>query len=101
MTKFAIGLIMIEPMDIGFSPKGGTFISSYSCGKERSTMKVIITKRDGGKFDVRVRRTRRSEGTSQSAKGLTLDGLREFTSAAVEAIAHPRFSRDVQVDPDA
>lgn len=55
-------------------------------------MKVYVAKRGQGTFDVRVKRTRRSEGNSVSAKGLTREELRAWVPAQLEKVAHPELS---------
>lgn len=50
-------------------------------------MKVIVTKRPGGLFDCRIRRTRKSEGDNVTEKGLDRAALHNYVSEQVKAIA--------------
>lgn len=54
-------------------------------------MKVYVTKRGQGTFDVRVKRTRRSEGDNVSEKGLTRAELKAWLPAHLEEMAHPKL----------
>lgn len=52
-------------------------------------MKVRVSKRGDGVFDVLIQRTRRSEGNTTRAKGLSRDDLAVFCRREIDLIAHP------------